>query len=188
MPALLPCVGNLHRSIALYCGQRGTFMRDTHKSESNLAAKVESLIKPSIEALGLNLWDVRYEKEGGEWFLRVFIDRDTPLDTDTCELASRTIDPILDEADPIPQSYYLEVGSPGLGRRLTRPQHFMQMLGRKVHLKLYAPDENGNKEYTGTLSNFSNNAVILQAENSILTLDMQKLALVKLSDDDALMI
>ena len=77
---------------------------------------VEALARPVVEGMGLRLWDVRFEKEGPDWFLRILIDRDEPLDTDTCEAVSRAIDPLLDEADPIEQSYYLEVGSPGLGR------------------------------------------------------------------------
>ena len=74
------------------------------------AAVVEALVRPTVEGFGLRLWDVRFEKEGPDWFLRVLIDRDEPLDTDTCEAVSRAIDPILDEADPIDQSYYLDVG------------------------------------------------------------------------------
>ena len=93
------------------------------QQNSGGAAKVvETLVRPTIEGMGLRLWDVRFEKEGPDWFLRVLVDRDEPLDTDTCEAVSRAIDPLLDEADPIEQSYYLEVGSPGLGRRLTRPR------------------------------------------------------------------
>ena len=87
---------------------------------------------PVVEGMGLRLWDVRFEKEGPDWFLRVLIDRDEPLDTDTCEAVSRAIDPLLDEADPIEQSYYLEVGSPGLGRRLTRPEHYEAAQGPEV--------------------------------------------------------
>ena len=81
------------------------------------------------------------KKEGPDWFLRVLIDRDEPLDTDTCEAVSRAIDPLLDEADPIEQSYYLEVGSPGLGRRLTRPEHYEQLKGQKCAAHLIRPDE-----------------------------------------------
>ena len=91
------------------------------QNSGGAAKTVETLVLPTVEGMGLRLWDVRFEKEGPDWFLRVLIDRDEPLDTDTCEAVSRAIDPILDEADPIDQSYYLEVGSPGLGRRLTRP-------------------------------------------------------------------
>lgn len=85
------------------------------KPQQGSAVKVvEALVRPVVEGMDLRLWDVRFEKEGPDWFLRVLIDRDEPLDTDTCEAVSRAIDPLLDEADPIEQSYYLEVGSPGL--------------------------------------------------------------------------
>ena len=100
------------------------------------AAAVEAIVRPVVEGMGLRLWDVRFEKEGPDWFLRVLIDRDTPLDTDTCEAVSRAIDPLLDEADPIDQSYYLEVGSPGLGRKLTRPEHFAALAGQKCAARL----------------------------------------------------
>ena len=102
------------------------------KPQQGSAVKVvEALVRPVVEGMNLRLWDVRFEKEGPDWFLRVLIDRDEPLDTDTCEAVSRGIDPLLDEADPIEQSYYLEVGSPGLGRRLTRPEHYEQLKGQK---------------------------------------------------------
>ena len=89
------------------------------------------------------------KKEGPDWFLRVLIDRDEPLDTDTCEAVSRAIDPILDEADPIDQSYYLEVGGPGLGRRLTRPEHYEQLKGQKCAAHLIRPDEQGSPRCGG---------------------------------------
>ena len=98
----------------------------------NTVRTVEQLVRPVVEGMGLRLWDVRFEKEGPDWFLRIFIDRDTPLDTDTCEAVSRAIDPVIDAADPIDQSYYMEVGSPGLGRRLTRPEHFGPYVGQKI--------------------------------------------------------
>ena len=112
------------------------------KPQQGSAVKVvEALVRPVVEGMNLRLWDVRFEKEGPDWFLRVLIDRDEPLDTDTCEAVSRAIDPLLDEADPIEQSYYLEVGSPGLGRRLTRPEHYEQLKGRKCAAHLIRPDE-----------------------------------------------
>ena len=93
---------------------------------------VEALVTPVLEDLGLRLWDVRFEKEGPDWFLRIFIDRDTPLDIAACEAATRAINPVIDQADPISQSYYLEVGGPGLGRKLTRDSHFAAKCGQKV--------------------------------------------------------
>ncbi len=120
------------------------------KPQQGSAVKVvEALVRPVVEGMDLRLWDVRFEKEGPDWFLRVLIDRDEPLDTDTCEAVSRAIDPLLDEADPIEQSYYLEVGSPGLGRRLTRPEHYEQLKGQKCAAHLIRPDEQGRRDYGG---------------------------------------
>ena len=102
------------------------------KGGPSTAQVVETLVRPVVEGMGLRLWDVRFEKEGPDWFLRILIDRDIPLDTDTCEAVSRAIDPVIDAADPIEQSYYMEVGSPGLGRRLTRDEHFTLCRGQKV--------------------------------------------------------
>ena len=92
---------------------------------------VEALVMPVLEQLGMRLWDVRFEKEGPDWFLRIYIDRDEPLDLNACEEATRAINPVIDAADPIDQSYFMEVGSPGLGRKLTRDVHFEAMRGRR---------------------------------------------------------
>ena len=93
---------------------------------------VEALVTPVLEQLGMRLWDVRFEKEGPDWFMRIYIDRDEPLDLNACEEATRAINPVIDAADPIDQSYFMEVGSPGLGRKLTRDVHFEAMRGRRV--------------------------------------------------------
>ena len=90
------------------------------KEKGGTVQAVEALVAPVLARLGMRLWDVRFEKEGPDWFLRIFIDRDEPLDMNACEDATRAINPVLDEADPISQSYYREVGSPGLGCKLTQ--------------------------------------------------------------------
>ena len=116
------------------------FMAKPGKPQQGSAVKVvEVLVRPVVEGMNLRLWDVRFEKEGPDWFLRVLIDRDEALDTDTCEAVSRAIDPLLDEADPIEQSYYLEVGSPGLGRRLTRRSTMNSLRARNVRRISSAP-------------------------------------------------
>ena len=102
--------------------------------------------------MGLRLWDVVFEKEGPDWYLRILIDRDGTMDTDTCAEVSHALDPILDEADPIDQSYYLEVGSPGLGRKLTRPEHYEALKGQKVRAKLIRPNADGVRELSGILT------------------------------------
>ena len=131
----------------------------------NTARRVEALVRPIVEGMGLRLWDVVFEKEGPDWYLRVLIDRDGPMDTDTCAAVSHALDPVLDEADPIPQSYYLEVGSPGLGRRLTRPEHYDALQGQKVRLRLYRPDEAGRRDLAGILTAHEGDAVALALED-----------------------
>ena len=147
---------------------------------------VEALARPVVEGMGLRLWDVRFEKEGPDWFLRILIDRDEPLDTDTCEAVSRAIDPLLDEADPIEQSYYLEMGSPGLGHRLTRDEHFARYMGEKAAMHLIRPDANGNRDYVGKLAAFENGNVTLETENGTVTMPLASASYVKLCDDEDL--
>lgn len=155
------------------------------KEPGGVAAKVEELVRPAVEGLGLRVWDVRFEKEGTLWFLKVFIDRDEPMDTDTCEAASRAIDPILDEADPISQSYCLEVGSPGLGRRLTRAFHFDVLRGQKVRAALYAPLD-GQKELAGTLLGLEGDHVTLDTPNGEVRIPVDAASGFWLCDDEGL--
>ena len=147
---------------------------------------VEGIVRPVVEDLGLRLWDVRFEKEGPDWFLRILIERDTPLDTDTCEDVTRAIDPLLDEADPIEQSYYREVGSPGLGRRLTRDEHFARYLGEKVAVRLIRPDESGRRDYEGILKAKEGPDVTVETENGPITFALAAASSVKLCDDEDL--
>ena len=155
---------------------------------SGAAKTVEALVRPTVESMGLRLWDVRFEKEGPDWFLRVLIDRDTPLDTDTCEAVSRAIDPILDAADPIEQSYYLEVGSPGLGRRLTRPEHYAALLGQKCAAHLFRPDEKGRRDVAGLLQglNEAGSVTLLGDGGEAITFPLKAASFVKLCDDEDL--
>ena len=122
------------------------------QSGGNTAQRVEALVRPTVEGMGLRLWDVVFEKEGPDWYLRVLIDKDGTMDTDTCADVSHALDPILDEADPIDQSYYLEVGSPGLGRKLTRPEHYEALKGQKIRAKLIRPNADGVRELAGILT------------------------------------
>ncbi len=156
------------------------------KQAGGVAARVEALVGPVIEQMGLRLWEVRFEKEGADWFLRVLIDRDEPLDTDTCEAATRAIDPLLDEADPIDHSYILEVGSPGLGRRLTREAHFAAVLGQKVRAGLYRADEKGRKELAGLLREKTADSLLLESEEGEERLAVKDIAGVWLCDDENL--
>ena len=117
---------------------------------ANAAEKVYDLIKETVEAQGVNLWDVRFLKEGASWYLRVFIDKPEGVSIDDCTNVSHAIDPIIDDADPIDVSYYLEVCSAGIERELTRQSHFEACIGKTVKIKLYKAI-GGVKEFTGVL-------------------------------------
>ena len=148
---------------------------------------VEALVTPVLEELGLRLWYVRFEKEGPDWFLRVFIDRDTPLDIAACEAATRAINPVIDQADPISQSYYLEVGGPGLGRRLTRDSHFAAKCGQKELAHLIRANEAGEREVTGILRGKEGTVVTLEREDGTLAaIDTKDASYFKLCDDEDL--
>lgn len=118
---------------------------------ANAAERVYGLVKQTVEECGVELWDVRFLKEGASWYLRVFIDSAEGISIDDCTKVSRAIDPIIDEADPIDVPYYLEVCSPGIERELSRPEHFEKKTGETVKLKLYKAID-GQKEFKGTLA------------------------------------
>ncbi len=156
------------------------------KSE-NTAAKVEKLVEPVLNELGLRLWDVRFEKEGPDMFLRIFIDRDTPIDMQACEDATRAINPIIDEEDPIPQSYYMEVGSAGLGRKLTKQAHFDIMKNKRILVRFIRADKYGAKELAGELLEKQQKELTLKTDDgNTLSIDMQDVSYVKLYDDEDL--
>ena len=111
---------------------------------------VAQLAQPIVEQAGCTLWDVEYVKEAGEWFLRVYIDKEGGVDINDCEAVSRPLSDLLDEADPIQGSYTFEVSSAGLDRPLKKPEHFAACAGQQVGVRFYRPVD-GRKEYTGAL-------------------------------------
>jgi ribosome maturation factor RimP len=135
-----------------------------NKGVSALLGILEPLIAPVIKEQGVELYDMEFVKEGGSRILRLFIDKeDGGVDLGDCERVSRAVSDVLDEHDPIPSAYRLQVGSPGIERRLVKPEHFKRYIGHKVALKLYAPhspenaDEaesvtTGQKKFTGILT------------------------------------
>ena len=148
---------------------------------ANSAERVYELIKDAVEAEGARLWDVRFLKEGASWYLRVFIDKPEGISIDDCTNVSHAIDPIIDEADPIDVSYYLEVCSPGIERELTRSRHYEESLGKQVRLKLYRAYD-GKKEITGTLENVTEENVTLVTEGNALTVERKNISKANLSD------
>ena len=108
------------------------------------------LAAPIVRDAGCTLWDVEYVREAGEWFLRVYIDKEGGVSIDDCEAVSRPLSDALDEADPIQGSYVLEVSSAGADRALKKPEHFARFIGAPVDVRLYRPVD-GGREHTGAL-------------------------------------
>ena len=146
---------------------------------SKITEKVTELARPVVEEEGCTLWDVEYVREAGCWYLRVFIDKEGGLSIDDCERISRRLDPMLDEADPIPDSYVFEVGSAGAERELKRPGDFEMFMGSEVELRLYKP-LNGSKVYVGRLAAYNSGDVSLLAGEREMHFKKGDIALVKL--------
>jgi ribosome maturation factor RimP len=132
------------------------------RSEGGVAAVCREIAQPFADQLGLSIWDVRFVKEGADWYLRVIIDKPDGVDINDCVDLSHLLSPALDKADPIAQSYCLEVMSPGIERELTRPEHFAAFEGEPVTVKLIRPDENGQREIVGILLGTPDGNVQLQ--------------------------
>ena len=140
---------------------------------------VEEFAKPIVEQAGCSLWDVEYVREGAERFLRVYIDKDGGVDISDCETIHRLIDPILDEKDPIAESYHFEVCSAGLERALKRPEDFARFMGSPVLVKLYRP-RNGLKEIPAVLRGYEDGKVTVEAGKETITFEKSEIALVRL--------
>ena len=152
----------------------------------NTAEIVRRLAQPVAEEAGDLLWDVRFVKEGADWYLRVFIDReDQPVSIDDCVKVSRKLSDILDEKDPISQSYCLEVSSPGIERELTRPEHFEMFQGAAVVVRLYQAVD-GEKEFAGILQQLteSNVIVLTDIDDNELRFDRKEIAAVHVLEEE----
>ena len=152
----------------------------------NTVSVVENIAVPIAESLGLRIWDVRYLKEGSQWYLRVFIDKDGGVDINDCEAMSRAIDEPLDQADPIDGEYILEVSSPGIERELIKPEHFKEFIGADIMVKMIRPLEGIGKEFKGVLTAFEDGMVTItdhSGENTV-TIQKKDAAYIKLDDFD----
>ncbi len=144
-----------------------------------ITEQVEGFAKPVVEAHGCQLWDVEYVREGSERFLRLYIEKDGGVDINDCEAIHRAVDPILDEKDPITESYHFEVCSAGLERALKRPGDFERFMGSPVTVKLYRP-HNGLKEIPGILRGYDDGAITLEAGKETITFAKSQVALCRL--------
>lgn len=145
--------------------------------------KTEELITPILKKNKFELVDVEYVREGGNWFLRAFIDKEGGITINDCELVSRELSERLDEKDFIPDAYILEVSSPGLGRQLKKEKDFKRSLGEAVELKLYKAI-NKRKDFDGILKDFNEEYLIIEQEDGqIIEFKRTEIAMVRLAID-----
>ena len=152
----------------------------------NYETRTEELLKPIAEANGVEIYDVEYVKEGSEWYLRCYIDKEEGVNINDCEAVSRALSDELDKVDFIEDAYILEVSSPGLGRQLKKDKHFQRSLLSEVDVKCYKPI-NGSKDFTGILKAFDENTLTLEMdsgkEKEDVTFNRKDIAAVKLTLD-----
>lgn len=149
----------------------------------NTVSIVRSLAQPIAEKFEVSVWDVVYEKEGTSWFLRIYLDRKgEKITVEDCEKVSRELSDKLDEVDPISGSYYLEVSSAGLGRKLKKKEHLKEFVGSEVSLKLIRARD-GQREFSGVLTESDGNLFVLKTDDESLEFNLTDCSYVKLDDD-----
>lgn len=144
-----------------------------------VASIVTDLALPLVEQLNLELVDVEYTKEAGRYYLRVFIDKPGGVTLDDCQALSERLDVLLDEKDPIPNAYLLEVSSPGIERPLKKAQDFRRFAGRLARIKTFAPIE-GRKQFIGRLLGASDQEVRLQIDDRVVAIALERIASARL--------
>ena len=140
---------------------------------------VAKLALPFVEAAGCSLWDVEYVKEAGEWFLRIYIDKEGGISIEDCEAVSRPLSDKLDEVDPIEGSYTFEVSSAGADRVLKKPEHFAQFQGSEVEVRLYRARD-GRKEFVGLLQSWQDGDVVLEVGGQPMSFEKKEVAQTRL--------
>ena len=145
--------------------------------------RAEEMILPLVEAQRFELVDVEYVKEAGNWYLRVYIDKEGGITVDDCELISRAFSDLLDEADFIEDSYILEVSSPGLGRPLKKEKDYARSMGKELEIRTYRPIDK-QKEFYGILLAYDNNSVTIEEQDKTRrTFEKKEIALIRLAND-----
>ncbi len=150
--------------------------RDTYES------RAEEILQPIVEANGCEIYDVEYVKEGGEYYLRAYIDKEGGVNIVDCENVSRAFSEKLDEVDFISEAYILEVSSPGLGRALKKDRHLEKSIGEEVELKTYKPIDR-QKDFTGILKSFDKDTVTIETEEKEIVFAKADIAIIRLALD-----
>lgn len=145
---------------------------------SKIEENVHLLIKDSISDLNVEIYDIEYVKEGSEWYLRIYIDKEGGIDISDCENVSRLIEPIIDKEDPIKTPYYLEVSSPGIERVLRKQEHFDKFIGSMIEISLFNSFE-GKKKIIGELIRADGNEVIILIEGKNIAFERKNISKVK---------
>lgn len=146
-------------------------------------AQTEQLVTPILEKYGFELYDVEYVKEGGNNYLRVYIDKPGGIAVNDCETVAREMNPILDEKDFIPDSYVFEVSSPGLGRALKKDKHLLKSIGEEVEIRTFRPI-NHEKQFEGMLKSFDDKELTIALnDEQELTFARTDIALIRLALD-----
>lgn len=146
---------------------------------ANIEERVETLVKPTIEDLGYRLYDVQYAKEGKDYFLRIFIEKENgTISLEDCEKVNNEIEEMLDTADYIKEQYFLEVSSTGIEKQIRKTKHLQENIGEIIDVKLFKPINN-SKEYIGILKKFDDETIYLEADNQIIELERKNISLIK---------
>ena len=144
--------------------------------------RTEKLLEPIAEDSGVSIYDVEYVKEGEDYYLRAYIDKEGGVTIDDCETVSRALSDALDKEDYISDAYILEVSSPGLGRTLKKERHFLNSIGQEVEIKTYKPID-GTKEFTGVLKGYEDKKAIVSTDKGDMEFSMDMIANARLTVD-----
>lgn len=148
-------------------------------AKQKITELVEAVALPVVQEAGLELVDVEFVKEGGRWYLRIFIDKPGGIGLEDCRYVSEKIDQLLDEKDPIPQSYALEVSSPGIERPLKKPADYNRFAGRLANITTFVP-YHGKKKFTGRIIGIREDEVVLDIDGSELLIPLEQVASARL--------
>ncbi len=152
--------------------------------KGNTVSKVYEIVTPYAEKLGLDIWDIRFVKEGTDWYLRIFIDKEGGVTIDDCVDLTHAVTKPLDDADPISQSYLLEVSSPGIERELITDSHFKKFIGSNIMLRLIRPIEKV-RDFSGKMISYDEGMITVELpDGEQLTVNKKETSFVKLDDFD----
>lgn len=151
-------------------------------SARDIEIRTEGLLAPICEQFSVTIYDVEYVKEGADFYLRAYIDKEDGVTIDDCENVSRALSAKMDEEDFISDAYILEVSSPGLGRALKKERHFQNSMGEEVEVKTYAPT-NKSKEFVGQLIDYSDGNITIDTGKGEMVFTKDQIANVKLTID-----